>query len=171
MELYERIKLLRKERLKLTQEEFAERINISRSNLGNIETNRIGITQRVIDDICNAFNINSEWLRTGSGEMFIETKDDFMVTLAQRFDLDSVDTDILSMYFEMPSEYRKKFRTYLKAVVDSAYQDFKKENPDYVATSLVDPSIEKEIESYRRELELEKGATAKSSALPGAKEA
>ena len=67
----ERIKYLRKEILHLTQQEFSEALNISRSNMGNIETGQISLTERVISDICEKYSVNEEWLRTGEGEMFI----------------------------------------------------------------------------------------------------
>lgn len=65
----ERIRAVRKA-CKITQEEFAAGINISRSNLGNIEIGRIGVTDRVISDICNTYGVAENWLRTGKGDMF-----------------------------------------------------------------------------------------------------
>ncbi|MCU5977936.1 helix-turn-helix domain-containing protein [Clostridioides difficile] len=73
MEIYQRIKFLRKEVLNLTQEKFADKINISRSNICNIEINKITVTDRVILDICREFSINENWIRYGSGDMFIKT--------------------------------------------------------------------------------------------------
>lgn len=67
MTVNERIKYLRKDILHLTQEEFAPRVRISRSNVGGVETNRVGATKRLIEDICNEFGVNEEWLRTGVG--------------------------------------------------------------------------------------------------------
>ena len=72
MEIHERIKYLRKDILKLTQQEFSDSLKISRSNMGNIEIGRIAVTDRVICDICEKFNITEEWLRTGNGSMYIE---------------------------------------------------------------------------------------------------
>ena len=69
MEPHERIRQLRKA-LKINQEEFAQQINMSRSNLGNIETGRIGLTDRVISDICRTFHVNREWLERGYGSQF-----------------------------------------------------------------------------------------------------
>lgn len=70
MEINERIKFLRKDSLHLTQQEFADALNISRSNMGNIEIGRIALTDRTIMDICREFNVNETWLRTGEGEPF-----------------------------------------------------------------------------------------------------
>lgn len=69
MSINQRVKFLRKDYLHMTQEEFASSVKISRSNLGSIEIGRISVTDRVIQDICEKFNINEEWLRNGSGEI------------------------------------------------------------------------------------------------------
>jgi transcriptional regulator with XRE-family HTH domain len=69
--MYNRIKEVRK-RLGLSQQEFAERLSISRSNLGNIETGAISVTSRVIESVCREYSVNEAWLRTGEGEMFRE---------------------------------------------------------------------------------------------------
>lgn len=69
MQIGDRIKYLRKNVLDLTQQEFSKCINLSRSNLGNIETGRIDVTDRVLSDICQKFNVSEDWLRTGEGEV------------------------------------------------------------------------------------------------------
>lgn len=72
----QRLKYLRKNVLHLTQEEFAPRIKISRSNLGSIEIGRTNLTERVKNDICAEFNVNMDWLECGAGgdeNIFIET--------------------------------------------------------------------------------------------------
>nr|WP_235882772.1 helix-turn-helix transcriptional regulator [Clostridioides difficile]AVX33694.1 Helix-turn-helix domain protein [Clostridioides difficile] len=56
--------------LKLTQEEMSASLKISRSNYGNIETGKVGLTERVKSDICDIYNVNKEWLETGTGEIF-----------------------------------------------------------------------------------------------------
>lgn len=80
MEIHERIRYLRKDILKLTQQEFSDSLKISRSNMGNIEIGRIAVTDRVICDICEKFNINEEWLRTGNGSMYIELSKEEYIT-------------------------------------------------------------------------------------------
>ncbi|BDR82589.1 helix-turn-helix domain-containing protein [Clostridium tetani] len=69
MEYGKRLKCLRKE-LGLTQSEFAKKLNMSRSNIGNIEIGIINLSDRNINDICRIFNVNKEWLETGKGPMF-----------------------------------------------------------------------------------------------------
>lgn len=72
MNINERIRHLRKNELKMTQNIFASKINISRSNLGNIETGEVSVTERVVASICREFNVNEEWIRNGNGEIFAE---------------------------------------------------------------------------------------------------
>ena len=66
----ERIKKIRKE-LDLTQQEFADRIGIKRNSLANYETGRNTPMDAIVTSICREFDVNEEWLRTGTGEMFI----------------------------------------------------------------------------------------------------
>ncbi len=69
----ERVSLVRKSKNpKMTQAEFADSINMSRSNLANLENDRYRITDRVISDICAVHNVNRTWLETGEGEMFAD---------------------------------------------------------------------------------------------------
>ncbi len=72
MNINERIRHLRKNELKMTQNIFASKIDISRSNLGNIETGEVSVTERVVASICREFNVNEEWIRSGKGEIFAE---------------------------------------------------------------------------------------------------
>lgn len=65
----ERIKELRIA-LNLTQDAFAKRLGVKRNTIGNYETgNRVPSDQSIFS-ICREFNVNEEWLRNGTGEMF-----------------------------------------------------------------------------------------------------
>lgn len=68
MNINSRIRYLRKEILHLTQQDFSSKLNISRSNMGNIETGEVAVTDRVISSICKEFNVNEEWLREEKGD-------------------------------------------------------------------------------------------------------
>lgn len=73
----ERIKELRKT-LKISQEEFGDRIGITGSGVSRIESGSNNIAERTVKAICKEFNVDYMWLTTGSGEMFVDTDDDFM---------------------------------------------------------------------------------------------
>lgn len=68
----ERIKKLRRT-LDLTQQEFADKIGIKRNSLANYETGRNTPIGAIVVSICREFNVNEEWLRNGTGEMFLPT--------------------------------------------------------------------------------------------------
>ena len=64
-----RIKELRKQ-LRLTQQQFAERIGSVQNTITGYETGRRVPSGQVIALICREFGVNETWLRTGEGEMF-----------------------------------------------------------------------------------------------------
>ena len=72
MNINERIRYLRKTELKMTQQAFATRIKLSRSNMGNIETGEVSVTDRVILSICEEFGVNEAWLRNEEGKIFTD---------------------------------------------------------------------------------------------------
>ena len=68
MTIGEPIKEVRKNE-KLTQQEFADRLNLKRNTVGSYEVNVVEPSDRTIKDICDKFGVREEWLRTGEGEM------------------------------------------------------------------------------------------------------
>lgn len=71
MEISDRIKDLRKNMLKMSQEEFGKALGVSRDVIGNIEYDRLKRPDQkepIYKLICEKFNINEKWLRTGEGE-------------------------------------------------------------------------------------------------------
>lgn len=75
MEMYDRIRFFRTEKLHMTQSEFGEVLGVKRDVINNIENNRLKNPEKqepLYRLICQKFNINEEWLRTGEGEMYIE---------------------------------------------------------------------------------------------------
>lgn len=69
IKLKDRFKELRKE-LNVTQQEFADKLKISRNFVAQIEMGSKVPSDRTIDDVCREFNVNEEWLRSGTGEPF-----------------------------------------------------------------------------------------------------
>lgn len=67
----ERLKQLRKT-LDLTQQEFADKLKVPRNTIGGYEVGKSNPSDAAVNNICNIFNVNEEWLRTGKGDMFIK---------------------------------------------------------------------------------------------------
>lgn len=55
----------------LTQQAFADRLQIARNNIAGYETGKRSPSDAVVSLICREFNVNENWLRTGNGEMYV----------------------------------------------------------------------------------------------------
>lgn len=67
----ERFKTLRI-KLGLSQEDIGNRLTVTKSTISRLEKGINKFTERMIVSICREFNVNKEWLRYGTGEMFIQ---------------------------------------------------------------------------------------------------
>ncbi len=77
----ERIKILRK-KLGLTQQEFAEKLSIKRNTIAKYETGRGEPIDAVASLICREFGVSEDWLKTGTGEMFLPKSREDEITQA-----------------------------------------------------------------------------------------
>lgn len=71
----ERVKDVRKDQ-NMTLEEFGKRLNVTKVTMSNIERGHRGLTDRMLKDICREFNVNEDWLRSGTGKMYVELSRD-----------------------------------------------------------------------------------------------
>lgn len=69
----DRFKELRKA-LSMTQQDFADSIEMSRNFVAQIEMGSKIPSDRTVRDICRKFKVNYEWLTEGTGDMFIQNK-------------------------------------------------------------------------------------------------
>lgn len=110
-----RIREIRKT-LNLTQEQFSSKLGVKRSAISQIEKGFNQISDQMVKSICLAYNVNENWLRTGNGEMFIETKDSFLDSISKQFNLEELDVKILESYIDLPPEKRQVIKDYLKSL-------------------------------------------------------
>jgi transcriptional regulator with XRE-family HTH domain len=73
--LSERVKELRSA-LNLSQRQFAKKIFVSQTLVNEIELGKRKIQTRVLHLITYQFNVNIEWLKKGTGKMFIAAPPD-----------------------------------------------------------------------------------------------
>ncbi len=104
----DRIKALRKD-LGLTQEKFAERLNIKRNTIATYEIGRNEPIDAVVSLICREFNVNEEWLRTGQGDMYDIPLDDTAIAasnILENEDVPFYDTikRIIQIYEKLDSD-------------------------------------------------------------------
>lgn len=80
MEIYERIRELRKKHLKMSMEVFGKRLGVSRDTINNIELNRLARPEQKMSLyklICSEFNISEEWLLNGTGDMYASNEAEY----------------------------------------------------------------------------------------------
>lgn len=106
----ERLKRLRRT-LNLTQQQFADRLNVGRNNIAGYETGKRSPSDAAIALICREFSVSPQWLREGIGEMFIEqTQDEQIVSFIgniQRSEADSFKKQLLSVLANLTEEQWK----------------------------------------------------------------
>ena len=118
------IKLLRKE-LGLTMQEFGKNLGVSKSAISNIENGYNSLTDQMISSICNAYNVNEEWLRNGSGEMFVESSDSLIEKIVSEFPLDKLSQTILRTYIELEPKEREVFNHVMKIIANNIMEEGK----------------------------------------------
>lgn len=102
----ERVTELRK-RLSLSMEEFGKKLGVTRSSISNIESGRRGLTDQMILSMCREFNVNEEWLRLGTGNMFQpETKDE-IENLVRKYGLNQLEYIFLEHYLNLEDSARE----------------------------------------------------------------
>lgn len=141
----ERLKYLRKQ-LSLNQNEMAERMNLSRSHISSLENGAREITDRIINDICREFDIKEEWLRTGEGDMFVQSETFSLDEKAQKNNLTELEIDIMRGYMELPPATRND----LMALFSSIYSKHSETAASLEPTP--EQIAEEEAENYRLEV-------------------
>lgn len=110
MEVYERIKMLRKKHLKLTQEDFGSRLGVSRDTIGNIELNRLARPDQklsLIKLICKEFSVNEDWLLNGNEPMFVEPDTFSLDEFVKQRGATDLELQIVKTYFDLDPDTRE----------------------------------------------------------------
>lgn len=68
----ERIKVLRKEYLHLTLEQFGDKLGVSKVAISRLENGVNSVTSQMFKSICREFSVSELWLHDGEGEPFIQ---------------------------------------------------------------------------------------------------
>lgn len=91
--------------LGLTQEAFSAKIHISRGYVTSLEKNRQPLNNRIIKLIADTFGVNTEWLKTGSGEMLFDP---------QNIQL----TEMISMFNRLNPDFQNFIIAQLKCLLE-----------------------------------------------------
>ncbi|MCC0670797.1 helix-turn-helix transcriptional regulator [Clostridioides sp. ES-S-0145-01] len=117
-DINERLKLVRLY-FNLSQKDFGSRLTIAQNYLSNIEKGYRNVTDKIIKITCFEFNINEEWLRTGTGNMFTR-QDDILQQVAIEYNLDESDIKIFRNYLKLSKDERNVIKKYFFSFSDKA---------------------------------------------------
>lgn len=101
----ERIKELRIA-LRLTQEDFGKVIGVQRAAVNKWERGINGVADSMILSICREFGVNEQWLRTGDGEMFEQTRETVLDKLCAEYDLGAEHRAIVEGFLDLTPQDR-----------------------------------------------------------------
>lgn len=97
----ERVLFIRN-KLQLSQSLFAEKLRITKSYVSYIENGKREPSDVILSAICNKFNVNETWLRTGEGEPFFDVSLAMQKTFASYFiEINYAFTPVYPSYGEM----------------------------------------------------------------------
>ena len=98
---------------------FAERINIDQSYVTQLTSGKRNPSDRTISDICREFNVREEWLRNGSGEMFLDFTEDEFAKAAATLSNDAFVRSLIVGYWKLDDDGKKLFREFIHRLSDS----------------------------------------------------
>lgn len=107
MTINERVKHFRKNTLHISQTEFAAKLGMKQTGISYMERDGSTVTDQTIKAICLLYNVNEEWLRTGSGDMYAKTDTFSLDEFIKDKNATSLELEIIKLYFELDPEIRK----------------------------------------------------------------
>lgn len=124
MEIYEKIRELRKKHLKLSMDSFGKRLGVSLDVINNIENNRLARPDQKLSLyklICSQFNVNEDWLLNDTGPMFIEPDVFSLDDFAKCHGATELELEILKIYFELDPKIRNAAMEHFKTRLSAAF--------------------------------------------------
>lgn len=109
VEIYERIRELRKNHLRMTQTDFGDRLGVSRSVIKNIELNALARPDQklsLIKLICKEFSVSEEWLLNGTEPMFVEPDTFSLDEFVKQRGATDLELQIIKTYFDIDPDTR-----------------------------------------------------------------
>jgi transcriptional regulator with XRE-family HTH domain len=91
--------------LGFTQKVFGERIHISKGYITSLEKSRQPLNARLVSLISDTFGVNAEWLKTGTGEMFLDPEN-------------AKTAEITGMYNQLNPDFQKYVINQLKQLLE-----------------------------------------------------
>lgn len=123
---------------RLNKSEFARRINVTPAYISKLSKQPDSVpSDRTISDICRVFNVNEEWLRSGTGPMYLPSNSFDLTQYVLERDGDPLELEVIKAYLTLPKDIRQ-------AVLDH----FKKCLAQSLSSPAPAPTVEELEEEY-----------------------
>lgn len=157
----ERIKELRIA-LRLTQEDFGKVIGVQRAAVNKWEKGINGVADSMILSVCREFGVNEQWLRTGEGEMFEQTRESVLDRLSTEYDLSREQRSVIEAFLDLDPQERDVILKYVHNVFDRSAKSADQSTaiPDKEARRIAESDEFKALREKNEPLESESCTTA-----------
>ena len=140
---------------KISQSRFAELLGTTRNAVASYELGKVVPSDTFIQLLCSKFHINEDWLRTGAGDMLLESDDSIFTAFAEKYNLTTVEQDVARYCLQLTSAQRAEILNHVVNVAAIIKTVPSIEEPKLKPVS---DNIEQEVSDYRQELESEQRA-------------
>ena len=109
-------------------DKFGKRIGLTRSAISKIESGGNPSEQTIIS-ICREFNVNEEWLRNGTGNMYLDFSEDEFTKAAASLSNDVFVRSLIIEYWKLDDGSKKLFCDFIHRLSDSMKKQESSDNP------------------------------------------
>lgn len=103
--------------LKLSQEEFGNKLGVTASSVSGWESGRRFSSLSIIKSVCNIYNVNYEWLVNGTGDMLLP--DSLVDKLIAKYELSETGASLIKNYLLLTKSEQEVIEKYLRKVFAS----------------------------------------------------
>lgn len=107
-----------REHFGLSMEKFGSRIGIGKASISLLESGKNNPSVQTITLICREFGVNEQWLRTGEGEMFEQTRASVLDRLSTEYDLSREQRSVIEAFLDLDPQERDVILKYMHNVFD-----------------------------------------------------
>lgn len=109
---------------RISKTEFAKTVGTTPSYLYRVKDGKRSPSKKLLHRICDAYNINFEWLNDGTGEVERDTTESVMKAVSLEFnDMDEVDKILLQTYLDLPPIERHIIKQFLMKFSENLNED------------------------------------------------
>lgn len=110
----------------MNQTEFGSALNLSRVFISLVESGEKNPSSRTINDICNKFHVNENWLRNGEGEMYQDRTENEIIADFMMQIMESSEDDMRRRFINSLSKLEPEQWELIANILDSFVADNEK---------------------------------------------